>query len=186
MFCPNCGGQVDNGAQFCPNCGTTLNADAPAPGVTPAGEQNSYNQQDNYDQQNSYNQQESYNQQNNYNQQESYAPVGTGTERNIVLCIVLSIVTCGIYGIYWMCKLNEEINSLSGQEGLSGILVVLLSIVTCGIYGLIWYYRMGQRVDIIKDQEGSSHILFLVLGLFGLGIVNFGLMQDAINKAVQM
>ena len=29
-FCPNCGGQVADGAAFCPQCGTGLNGAAPA------------------------------------------------------------------------------------------------------------------------------------------------------------
>lgn len=34
-------------------------------------------------------------------------------QRNIGLCIVLSIVTCGIYGIYWFIKLTDEVNVLA-------------------------------------------------------------------------
>lgn len=26
MFCPNCGSQIEDGAQFCPECGTQMNA----------------------------------------------------------------------------------------------------------------------------------------------------------------
>ena len=38
-------------------------------------------------------------------------------QRNIVVCILLSLVTCGIYGIYWMIVLNDETNALSGRQG---------------------------------------------------------------------
>ena len=44
-------------------------------------------------------------------------------QRNIVVCILLSLVTCGIYGIYWMIVLNDETNALSGRQGTSGGLV---------------------------------------------------------------
>ncbi|MCR5297346.1 MAG: DUF4234 domain-containing protein, partial [Clostridiales bacterium] len=30
--------------------------------------------------------------------------------RNIVVCIILSIVTLGIYGIYWFIKMTDESN----------------------------------------------------------------------------
>lgn len=30
-------------------------------------------------------------------------------ERNIVLSIILSIVTCGIYGIVWFIQLTDEV-----------------------------------------------------------------------------
>lgn len=104
--------------------------------------------------------------------------------RNIVLCVVFSIITCGIYGLYWMIKMNDEINELAGEPGAtSGVMVLVLTLVTCGIYGYYWYYKMGVRSEVIKGQQGYLPILYLILGLFGLGIVNYCLMQDTINKA---
>ena len=117
-------------------------------------------------------------------------PQGYGTSRNIALCIVLSLFTCGIYGLYWMYCLNEEINSLSGENGTNGALVIILSIVTCNIYTWYWLYKMGEGCDIIKDKigkpgaSGYSPVLFLIFGLVGLNIVAYALMQDAINSAV--
>ncbi|MBQ8924334.1 MAG: DUF4234 domain-containing protein [Lachnospiraceae bacterium] len=106
--------------------------------------------------------------------------------REIVTCILLSIVTCGIYGIYWMIKINDEVNYLAGEPmATTGGMVVVLIIVTCGIYGIYWMYKMGERCDRIKgDINGNSNILYLVLQLFGLGIVAYCLIQDTINKAV--
>ena len=37
---------------------------------------------------------------------------------SIPVAVILSIITCGIYGIYWMIKMNDEINQLAG--GASG------------------------------------------------------------------
>ena len=54
--------------------------------------------------------------------------------RNIAVCIVLTLVTCGIYGIYWIVCLTNDVNTVSGDvNGTSGGMVVLLTIVTCGI-----------------------------------------------------
>jgi hypothetical protein len=107
--------------------------------------------------------------------------------RNIVLCIVLTFVTCGIYGIYWMIKLNDEINILADEpHATSGGMVFLFTLITCGIYGLYWYYKMGERVDRIQGQNSSTAILYLVLGIFALGIINYILMQDVINKEVRV
>lgn len=111
-------------------------------------------------------------------------------KRSIGVAILLSIVTCGIYGIIWMIKLNDELNALAGKQGAtSGGMVFLLTLITCGIYGWFWYYKMGENVDAIKASRGipssNSPIIYLVLGLFGLGIVNYCLMQDAINKCVE-
>lgn len=34
-------------------------------------------------------------------------------QRNIAVCIILSIVTCGIYGIYWFIVLSNDTNTVS-------------------------------------------------------------------------
>lgn len=106
--------------------------------------------------------------------------------RNIALCIVLSIVTCGIYGLYWMIKLNDETIQLSGQGGTSGGMVILLTLVTCGIYGFYWSYKLGERIDIMaanNGMPGGNHsIMFLILSLVGLGVINYAIAQSEINK----
>ena len=110
-------------------------------------------------------------------------------QRSIVVCILLTIVTCGIYGIYWMIKLNDELNATAGKvNATSGGMVFLFTLITCGIYGFFWYYKMGENVDAIKTSQGvpsgSTGILYLILSLLGLGIVNYCLMQDTLNKNV--
>ena len=106
--------------------------------------------------------------------------------REIAVCILLWIVTCGFYGIYWMIVLNDEINTLSGRPGLGGGTVFLLSLLTCGIYEYIWLYQMGQTVDAMREQSGlnreSAPILYLLLGIFGFGIISFALMQNELNR----
>lgn len=104
-------------------------------------------------------------------------------ERNIVLAIILSFVTCGFYSLYWMVKLNDELLELSNEKGSSGVTVILLSLVTCGIYGIYWHYKMGSCVNKLKGN-GSYDIIFLVLSLFGAGIVNYVIEQDTINSIV--
>lgn len=101
------------------------------------------------------------------------------------MAVILTIVTCGIYGIYWQIKLNDEINWLANDPtATSGGMVVVLSIVTCGIYGMYWAYKMGEKCDMIKGINGSSAVLYLILSLLGFSIVSYCLMQDTINKAV--
>ena len=64
-------------------------------------------------------------------------------QRSVGIAILLSIITCGIYGIYWLIMLNDETNYVSGhqQDGTSGGVVFLLTLVTCGIYGIYWCYK---------------------------------------------
>jgi len=91
-------------------------------------------------------------------------------KRNIATAIVLSIVTCGIYGIFWFIKLTDEINTVSeNPNDTSGGMAFLFTLITCGIYGWFWYYKMGEKLDHAAENKGmptqSRGILYLVLGL---------------------
>lgn len=109
-------------------------------------------------------------------------------KRNIAVSIILTIVTCGIYGLYWFVVLTDDTKNVSNDtNGASGGVALLLSIVTCYIYSIYWAYKQGERIDNAKAMRGmagggSSNILFLVLQIFGLGIVNYIIIQDSLNK----
>ena len=103
-------------------------------------------------------------------------------ERNIVLCIIFSIITCGIYGIYWLVNMVDDLNELSGHpEDTSGIVVFLLSLITCNIYSWYWLYNAGKKSGEIDGVRDDS-VLYLILAIFGLSIVDYCLIQDKINK----
>ncbi len=103
--------------------------------------------------------------------------------RNVALCVVLSILTCGIYGLYWLYELNEAACVSNPNEwNTNGGLVILLSIVTCGIYGIYWNYKMGKALSVLPGASDNS-TLYLVLSVLGLPIVNYCIMQSDINRA---
>ena len=107
-------------------------------------------------------------------------------KKNIVACIILTFVTCGIYGIYWLYCMISDINTISGDsDSMSPIVVILLSFVTCGIYLLFWVYKAGALLDQKAVESGraseSRAMIYLILTLFFLGIVTCVLMQDSIN-----
>ena len=108
------------------------------------------------------------------------------TKRNIVTCIILSIVTCGIYMLYWMVKMNDEAKAEANtSEGASGIMLIILCIVTCGIYEFYWYFKMGQRMKAAGDNNGvgieDRGVIYLIVALVGFGIVNICLIQNDLN-----
>jgi hypothetical protein len=105
------------------------------------------------------------------------------TKRNIAVAIILSLVTCGIYSLYWFVKLTDEMNYASGNSNdTSGLMAFLLTLVTCGIYGYYWAYKMGNKVDKVENASGSKGVLFLILQFLGLGIVVYALAQDTLNR----
>jgi len=107
-------------------------------------------------------------------------------QKSIPMCIILSIVTCGIYGIIWFISLTDDTNTACGKPGTSGGMAFLLSIITLGIYLLYWTYKQGEKLDEAKQAKGipsgNSGILYLLLSIFGLSIIAYALMQDSLNK----
>ena len=108
-------------------------------------------------------------------------------KRNIVVAILLTFVTCGIYGIYWWIKMTDESNMLLGDPmETSGIKAFLFTLITCGIYGIYWNYKMGKKMYQIHMKNNviasDNSVLYLILALVGLGIVNWCLIQSDLNK----
>lgn len=106
-------------------------------------------------------------------------------ERNIIVQILLTVVTCGLYGIYWFITLTDEAAQAAGDAEFSGGKAFIFTLLTCGIYGIYWYYKMGKTLYQANTKAGivasDNAVLFLVLGLFGFGIVNYCIMQNELN-----
>ncbi len=107
--------------------------------------------------------------------------------RSLVTCIILSVITCGIYSIIWFVSLVNDVNKVCDDEKStqSGGMVFLLTLVTCGIYGIIWMYQAGKRLNKAGQKYqmriDDNSVLYLVLCLLGLQIVNYCLIQNELN-----
>ena len=107
-------------------------------------------------------------------------------ERNVVTAILLSIITCGIYGLIWFASMTDDSNRISDEKTASGGTAILYTILTCGIYSFYWSYKMGRKLynggkKYGKDVPDNS-TLYLILCIFGLGIVTDILVQTELNK----
>lgn len=102
-------------------------------------------------------------------------------QRNIVTAIILSVVTCGIYGIYWVICLAREAVSVKdpADDGLLEIILMLF-------LPFLGFYLAEKKLAEGCTARGIAHndnsVIYLVLGLVGLGIVNFCMMQSDLNK----
>lgn len=171
-FCQNCGTENEDNATFCKSCGTALV-------VTNSGEQaNQANYQNNMNNQGMNNYQYNMNNQPNLN----LVP-----NRNIVMCIVLSVLTCGIYNLYWIATMTDDANKVANTPNdTSGGMTVLLGILTCGIYLIYWYYKQGQRLyqagkNYSVDIKDNS-IPYLILSIIGFNLISEILIQADLNK----
>lgn len=153
-FCPNCGNELSENSNFCAKCGSSVNGNENNGSTVVI---------------------------NNYNNNEVKLP-----ERNIVVCILLSLITCGIYGIYWFIVMTDESNMVSDEQTASGGTAFLFTIITCGIYFYYWNYKMGQKLHQAGQKYnkpiGDNSIVYLLLSIFGLGIINYCIIQSDLNR----
>jgi hypothetical protein len=109
-------------------------------------------------------------------------------ERSILLAVLYSMLTFGIYGIYWFISMTDDAITVSeGKEyNTSGGLAFLFTLLTCGIYGIYWYYKMGKCLFMARVEKNmqvtDNSTLYLVLSLLGLGIVSKCLIQNELNE----
>jgi len=182
VFCRNCGQELPEGTRFCPNCGAENGATTED--IKTAAE-NVFN--------NTEKQMESAI--NDVKQTFSGAPYAgekLQEDRGLLAYIVLSIVTCGIYGYYFIYKMAKDVNTACDGDGeTTGGLVafILLSMVTCGIYSFYWQYKLGnrlannaQRYGLTFQENGTTIIMWDIFGAVLCGIGPFIAMNILIKN----
>ena len=108
--------------------------------------------------------------------------------RSLVLNVVLSIITCGIYALYWFYTIARDFENAQtyNRVATTAGVTLLLDIVTCGIYGIYAYYKWGQATPELFARYGRTSedksVLYLVLAILGLQIVNMCLIQSDLNQ----
>ncbi len=105
-------------------------------------------------------------------------------KRNIATCLILSIVTCGLYTLYWMYAITEDIIIIAKDEwSISGGMTLLLTFLTCGLFLIFWAYKMGRILEKYNGGKDNS-ILYVMLELLGLNIISLCIIQDQINQCL--
>ena len=185
MFCKNCGTEVAEGQKFCPSCGANLSASHEAYDAAKQAFDNAEKKLDNV--------------------VNDFRGTGGGagyespqygerlqTDRSLVMYIILSLVTCGIYSYYFIYKMAKDVNVACEGDGEStGGLVqfILLSFVTCGIYAWFWYYKLGNRLSLNAprygmafQENGTTVLMWLLFGSLLCGIGSFVAMHILIKN----
>ncbi len=111
------------------------------------------------------------------------------TKRNIWICLFLIVITGGIYGLYWLYCMGEELRELSGEPRLPrGGTLVLLTVVTLGIYHWYWIFVVGEWIEKVRASRNLplrySGILYMGLSIIGLSVAAWMLLQNEMNRMI--
>lgn len=102
-----------------------------------------------------------------------------------VSVLIFSILTCGIYYIYWTFKFNSAINRISEDNQVSsGLVILALLCFPLHIY-LFWLY--GKKLHAYKQAKHPEAIVSdqsMVLAVFGFlfVIVSAMIAQGELNE----
>ncbi len=103
------------------------------------------------------------------------------TNRGLFMYCLLSVITFGIYPLYYLHRLSVELNLACSDDGkkTSGLIVyLLLTLVTFGIYAIIYWCLAVNRMhdfclknNVTPRLSVASYLLWSIVGslLFGLG-----------------
>lgn len=187
MFCPNCGNQAPDGANCCPNCGSRLNAQ---PNFQQAAN-NVFNSAENGIKDAFNDVRQSF-----YGAPNQPAPSGGEKlvdNRSLLVYIILTIITCGIYSYYFIYKMAHDVNIACEGDGekTSGLVAfIVLSFITCGIYSLFWQYGLGNRLasnapryGMHFQENGTTVLLWDIFGSLLCGIGSFVAMNILIKNS---
>ena len=101
-------------------------------------------------------------------------------ERNPITAIILSVVTCGIYAIYWAICMAKEAVSVK-DESDSGVLEIVLMLFLAPVGFYLAEKKLAEGCEAKGIAHKDNSVLYLILGFVGLGIVNFFMMQSDLN-----
>lgn len=103
--------------------------------------------------------------------------------RSVALVIVLSLVTCGIYSLYWTYVTMDALD----KEGQASNMPVIAQFLLCFFYVgyLIFGMNANSNINAIKQSRGigtsDNQVLWMVLGLV-FPIVLVAIVQNEINQ----
>lgn len=104
--------------------------------------------------------------------------------RNVGSCIILTILTLGIFGIVWLTKICKDLNRLHGDENPVGSEVLLYLLVP--FYSVYWGYAKGKQMyDDSKKRGGNltnRKFVYLFMNLLFMQLFTLGFIQTQLNS----
>ena len=170
-FCSNCGSAVAMNAVACPNCGARLEVTRAAAMAAPVAQMpniiinnssSSNNANTNNNNLNNANGGGSIYQNQNYGGYARRPVKQLRTNRGLLKTILLSIITLGIYGIWVMYTVTEDVNTVctpyDRKTSMNYLLLLFVfSWLTLGIAPIVWSHRISNRIGNELARRGIAY-----------------------------
>jgi Domain of unknown function (DUF4234) len=105
-----------------------------------------------------------------------------GAFYNVGLTILLSIVTCGIWGLFWTFRTNEDLKRYN-RDGLGGVLSVLIFL----LLAVALMFTIPYEIKNAYERDGRESPVTPLWGLWFLlpiigNIIWYVKVQGALNE----
>ena len=106
-------------------------------------------------------------------------PPGTkGEVRNPTTDLILTLVTCGLYGIFWLYARAKEVNTYLGEEKVKPIFII----PGCLCYPLIlvanWHLAnslkdVQAKAGVVPEKDETTFLAILLMFVAPVGVMMF-------------
>ena len=106
---------------------------------------------------------------------------------SIGMGVFLTILTCGIYSLFWQARQFRVLNAWLGRREYGFWSWFGLCLITCGIYGIYSEYQMANSIlEIQRKREWYTNpnlaTLCVAVSIIGFPIASMAIQQEEINK----
>ncbi len=101
------------------------------------------------------------------------ATVAGLTRRDPIMVLVFSVVTFGIYGIYWMVKTSWELNEAGADIPTAWLILI-------PFISIWWMWKVSEGIELVTQKEMTAVMAFILLYL--LGMIGGAIIQNTLNN----
>ncbi len=93
--------------------------------------------------------------------------------RDPIMVILLSIITLGIYSLFWYVATKNEMNTKGAQIPTAWLIII-------PFVNIWWYWKFCEGVELVTNKGMGVAVAFLLLWL--LGTIGEAIIQNELNK----
>jgi len=95
------------------------------------------------------------------------------TNRHPLLVIILTLITCGIYAIYWIVVTKIEMNQRGADIPTAWLMII-------PIVNIYWLWRWSEGVEKVTGGRLTAVPALLLIWL--TGVIGMAIIQSYFNK----
>ncbi len=93
--------------------------------------------------------------------------------RNPIMVILLSIITFGIYCIFWLVTTKNRMNTKGAQIPTAWLIII-------PFVNIYWLWKFSEGIELVTNRGMQTVVAFLLL--FVLDIIGAAIVQNELNK----